>query len=195
MKQTKRQHTISFFRQWGSLLILLFSINMVQAQLAFWNPVGQSGFGTSPFMPSTTNANLTVSGIARGAGVTTSGSAASNAWGGNGWTDQPTDDFTWTMTANAGYEQSFSSLALQYRRSGTGPNSAALQYSIDGGSYTSITTLSFSSTSSSGASHPTVDLSGIVGLQNVPAGSVVGFRIAFCLCICSVNNQMRTKIR
>ena len=160
------------------IAVCILWINGLNAQLAYWDPTGQSGFGVSPFPPTSTATNVTVTGLVRGAGVATSGTAAGNAWGGNGWDGAANDDITWTMVAHTGYQQSFSGLAFRYRRSGTGPQSGTLQYAVNGGSYTTIGNLDFSSQSTSGAIHPTVNLSSVTELQNVPAGTVIKFRIA-----------------
>ncbi|MBX2950836.1 MAG: T9SS type A sorting domain-containing protein [Crocinitomicaceae bacterium] len=162
----------------GLIAVCILWINGLNAQLAYWDPTGQSGFGVSPFPPTSTATNVTVTGLVRGAGVATSGTAAGNAWGGNGWDGAANDDITWTMVAHTGYQQSFSGLAFRYRRSGTGPQSGTLQYAVNGGSYTTIGNLDFSSQSTSGAIHPTVNLSLVTELQNVPAGTVIKFRIA-----------------
>jgi uncharacterized repeat protein (TIGR02543 family) len=66
---------------------------------------------------------------------------------------------------------------LFYRRSNTGPASGTLQYSIGAGAYSDISTLSFSSSSSSGASITQVSISGISTLQAVAAGNTINFRI------------------
>ena len=158
--------------------------------LAAWNvnslPGGNNNFGTSPLAATIAGSNLTVGGLTRGSGVGTSGTAAARAWGGNDWVTASAtaavngNDFaTFTATANTGYKVSFSAISkFDYRRSGTGPASGVLQYQIGNGAFTDITTLSYSSSSSSGATLPAIDLSGVSALQNVPAGTTVTFRIA-----------------
>jgi len=155
--------------------------------LAGWDASGLSGYGPSPFAATNSAANITVGGLTRGSGVGTSGTAAGRAWGGNGWTDGNPDDAisnnhfaTFTVQANPGSSVSFGSISkFDYRRSSTGPSSGRLQYqvgSID--SFHDITPdVSYSSTSSSGASLGPINLSTIPALQNVPAGTVVTFRI------------------
>jgi hypothetical protein len=166
-----------------TILAILMCALSSNAQLVAWNSSGISSWGTSPWAPTTTTANLAFGGLTRGSGVTTSGTAASNAWGGNGWAASSSAGIsgnqfvTFTITANSGYTVSLSSFEQSYRRSSTGPSSGDLQYSINGGGYTTITTLSFSSTSSSGASTGSISLSGVSALQNVAAGSVISIRI------------------
>ncbi|HTY07550.1 MAG TPA: 5'-nucleotidase C-terminal domain-containing protein, partial [Candidatus Edwardsbacteria bacterium] len=117
--------------------------------------------------------------------MSTSGTAAARAWGGTDWqnTSEATavsgnDYVTFAVTANSGYQVSYSSVSrLDYRRSGTGPSAGVLQYQIGSGAFTDIATVSYTSTSSSGASVSAIDLSGIAALQNVPAGTTVTFRL------------------
>jgi hypothetical protein len=160
------------------------------ATIAGWDfnslPGGNGNFGPSPFAATTTAPDVTVGGLSRGTGVAQTGTAAQRGWGGNGW-DGNADaaaaiaagDFaTFTVQAAAGSTLSLSSIdPFQYRRSGTGPASGLLQYST-GGSFVDVTTLNYSSTSSSGASLGAIDLSGIAALQNVAASTPVTFRIA-----------------
>lgn len=156
------------------------------AQIAIFNPTGLSNYGPSPWSPtSPPPAGAIVNGMTRGAGVTTSGTAAGSAWGGNGWSQTNAADAIsgnkyvyFTMQADVGYTISLSSWDECYRRSGTGPANGLLQYSINAGPYTDIATLAFTNTSSSGACLGSVNLSSIAALQNVPAGDVITFRIA-----------------
>jgi len=118
--------------------------------LAGWDVNGVTGYGVSPMAATTDPTGATVGGLTRGSGVATSGSPASNAWGGVGWTSA--NAFAqFSITPDANYILSFTTLDLSYRRSGTGPTSGTLQYSTDGTNFTNITTLIYSSTSSSGA--------------------------------------------
>jgi hypothetical protein len=118
--------------------------------------------------------------------VTTSGSAATRAWGGNGFTATSSsaaitagDYVTCALTAAAGYQMSLGSVSqFSYRRSNSsGPPNGLLQYQVGSGSFTDITTLAFAS-GSSGNSLNAIDLSGISALQGVPAGTPVTFRVA-----------------
>ncbi len=162
------------------LVLFLFSIKNF-GQIVAWDVNGQTLFGTSPLTATTVAANVAESGLSRGSGVTTSGSAASNAWGGNNWASTSNAGITgnqfvtFTVTANTGYSVSFSSFNLYYRRSNTGPTSGLLQYQLGSGSFTDISTLTFSS--STGAAISPVDLTGIPTLQNVSSTTSVTFRI------------------
>jgi hypothetical protein len=127
---------------------------------------------------------VTVVGLTRGAGVGTSGTAASGGWGGNGF-DSPSavaaiaaQDFaTFSLTASNGYTMSFTNISrFDYRRSTTGPPNGVLQYQIGSGSFVDIANLSYP-TIGSGDSLGSINLSAIGALQNVPAGTNVTFRI------------------
>ena len=153
--------------------------------LAGWDVNAQSGFGPSPMLPTTNAPSLTLVGLTRGSGVTTTPTAASRAWGGNGFDSTSSaaaisagDYATFALSANAGYTISVTAISrFDYRRSSSGPPNGLLQYQVGSGAFTDIATLAYSSTSSSGASLGAIDLSGIAALQNVAAGEVVTFRI------------------
>ena len=153
--------------------------------LAAWDVNPLSGFGPSPILPTANEPNLTVTGLARGSGVTTNPTAAGRAWGGNGFDSSSStaavsagDFMTFSISANAGYTISFTAISrFDYRRSGTGPPGGVLQYQVGSGTFADLATLAYSSTASSGASFSPIDLSGIATLQNVAASNVVTFRI------------------
>jgi endonuclease I len=158
--------------------------------LAGWDtsplPGGAGNYGPSPYAATTTGANVTVGGLTRGSGVGTGYTAAGRAWGGVGWIDTSAADAvannrfaTFTVQANPGFMVSFRSISkFDYRRSSTGPPNGLVQYQVGpSDTFHDITTVSYTSTSSSGASLPAIDLSGIYALQNVSAGTVVTFRI------------------
>ncbi|MFM8459693.1 MAG: hypothetical protein ACKOB0_12280, partial [Chthoniobacterales bacterium] len=147
--------------------------------LAGWDVRGQSNFGVSP-LPVTVHATnlITVGGLTRSSGVTVPGSgAAANAWGGTGWTN--TNTFaSLTLTASAGHRFSVTNIdTFDYRRSGTGPASGALQYSTNGTTFVAITNVSFPvSTSGGGAAGP-IPLDGVAALQNIPSGTTLTLRV------------------
>ncbi len=160
------------------------------ATLVAWDVNGLGGgansFGASPLAPTTIAANVSVGGLTRGGGVGTSGTAAGRAWGGNDWQNASVatavsgNDFaTFTVTANAGFQVSFSSIPkFDYRRSATGPGNGVVQYQVGSGSFVDIASVSYTAAASTGGSIPSIDLSGIAALQNVPAGTTITFRIA-----------------
>ena len=149
-------------------------------------PGGTGNYGTSPLSPTTNAPNITtVAGLTRGSGVGTGGSGAAHAWGGNAFTgtDQTSaitaNEFaTFTVKAQAGFRVSFASISrFDYRRSPTGPANGVLQYQIGAGAFSNVTSLSYSSSSSSGASLSPINLTGFPDLQNVGPGTNVTFRI------------------
>lgn len=161
------------------VLFLLLLNSSAFAQVALWSPAGLSNYGPTPWAATSTTANITVGGLTRGAGINTTGTPAGNGWGGVNWTGNPTEDATFTVTANPGYTVSFSTLSLSYRRSSTGPNAGTLEYAIGASAttYTVIGPMSFSSTATTGIPIAPVNLSGVSDLQNVAAGTVIKFRI------------------
>ena len=148
-------------------------------------PGGTNNFGTSPLPPATVDANATVGGLTRGAGVSTTGTGAQRGMGGVGFNTADAAAsiaankfFTFTVKANSGYILSLSSIdPFNYRRSGTGPVNALVQYQIDSGAFVDIATVSFPVTTTTGGSAGPVNLSAITALQNVPDSSTVTFRI------------------
>jgi hypothetical protein len=157
--------------------------------LAGWDlnalPGGSGDFGASPLSPTTNAPNVTVTGLTRGSGVGTSGYAAARGWGGSSFTSTSeaaavtANQFaTFAFAAASGYSVSFSGVSqFVYRHSSSGPTSGALQYQMGGGAFTDITNLNYASSSSSGATLPAIDLSGIGALQNIPAGTTITFRL------------------
>jgi hypothetical protein len=151
-----------------------------------WNVAGQTNFGTQGLGADTVAGGVTNStGLTRGSGVQTNQTAASNAWGGNNWASTSAagisggEYITFGMTVSAGHTLSLSSLDLFYRHSGTGPTNGLWQYQLNGGTWVTIADITneFSSSSSSGAQMAQLSLSGVSGLQNVGAGTVVTFRL------------------
>jgi DNA/RNA endonuclease G (NUC1) len=146
---------------------------------------GANNFGASPLSPTTTAPNLTVTGLVRGSGIGTNGTAAVRAWGGNAFTASTEATaitanqlITFSAAANGGYTVSYSSISqFSYRRSSTGPATGVLQYQIGSGAFADITPLSYPTNTSGGASLNPINLSGITALQNVGAGTNVTFRI------------------
>lgn len=156
-----------------------------QTTLVGFDVSGQSNYGLNPLTPTITTATVSVTGLARGSGVTVSGAAAARGWGGTGWTAATgaagltANAFaTFAVRPNPGSTLSLSSIdPFDYRRSGSGATSGLIQYQINSGGFVDITTVSFTSSSSSGAQVGAVSLAGIAALQNVPETSTVTFRI------------------
>ncbi len=152
-----------------------------------WSPTGISSYGTSPWSSTTVNSNLTVGGLTRGSGLGTSGTAASDAWGGSMNTANVATStaaitanqfVTFTVTPKTNYGVNLSTLDLYYRKSATGPASGLLQYAIDAGAYIDISTLSFgTSGSSTNGALSQINLSSVSSLQSVSSAKVIKFRI------------------
>src|SRR5262249_17506155 len=159
---------------------------VTNGELLGWDVNGQSNFGTQGLGASFVVAGLTTSlGLTRGSGVTTTNTAAANAWGGNGWASTSSAGIsgnkyvTFGLTVDAGETASLSALDLHYRRSATGPNSGLWQYEVNGGAWATIGDLSnpFSHTSTAGAGSTELNHRTVPGVPNLSAGTVVSFRI------------------
>ena len=151
-----------------------------------WDMNGVSSYGPSP-MAATTNApNVSVTGLTRGSGFLLAGSAAANAWGGNGLDTvsaaaaiAANDVVTFGVTVSNGYALSFGGVShFDYRRSSSGATNGLCQFSINGAAFVNITNYYFASSASGGSSVPAADLSGIAALQNLQPGTNVVFRLA-----------------
>ena len=147
-------------------------------------PGGVNNFGTSPYTASTA-ANVTSTGLIRGAGVSTTATAAARGWGGVNWSQSLTADLastsfiTFDVNVAAGYKMDLLEVSpFAYRRSASGPSQALFQYSLDGGvNYTTISTLSFTNSGTTGAVLGAIDLSTISALQNLYNCTTVKFKI------------------
>ncbi|MCX6249293.1 MAG: hypothetical protein NTX61_00925 [Bacteroidetes bacterium] len=169
------------------IVIFFFSVIMAfsgKGQIMGWEPLGLTGYGPSPWPITFADLNLAVGGLTRGPGVTTTGSAAANGWGGTGFFYATASAgiaanafVTFTIEANNGYLVSLSALDLNYRRSASGPPSGLLQYQVDNGAFYDICTLTFPSSTGSGGSIPQVILTTFVALQNVHHGTLITIRI------------------
>jgi len=157
--------------------------------LAGWEMNGLAAFGLSPFAATLTNASVNVGGLTRGAGITTSGGGAGNAWGGNGFdlliAEQASaidaENFvTFTITPVLGATISLQSIdPYNIRRSGTGPTTGIWQYSIDGVNFIDIEgAISWgNNTAGAGNLQAAINLSSILDLQNLTSVTTVVFRI------------------
>jgi hypothetical protein len=158
--------------------------------LVGWDLSGLTGYGPSPLIPSTLTGDITVGGLTRGTGVTTSGTAAANGWGGTGWmaanlavaiSDQ--DFATFSITGNnaiAAPAIRFTAIdSYNIRRSATGPTTGQWQYQIGSGSFTNIgSQITWgTTTTATGNLQSAINLTAIAPLQNVSSGTTVTFRI------------------
>lgn len=172
----------------GLLAVLSAGNAYGQTVLAGWDFSGLSAYGASPLAPTTTAAaGVDVVGLTRGSGFTTSGSAATNGWGGNGLDAASeaaaitaSDFATFSLTVEEGYTVSFGSLsAYNVRRSGTGATSGQWQYQIGSGGFSDIgSDITWGgTTTATGNAQGAIDLSGIEALQSLAAGTEVTFRL------------------
>ena len=172
-----------------ALLSCLSPLSASAAVLAGWDvhslPGGTNNFGASPLAATTVASNLSVGGLTRDVGVSTTGTAAARGWGGVNWVASTAAAaiaankmVTFSLSANAGYQVSISGISrLDYRRSSSGASSGVLQYQVGTGAFTDAATLNYSNTASGGGSLLAIDLSGIAALQNVPGGTAINFRV------------------
>jgi len=171
------------------VLITLMSANIFAqtTDLVKFSFNGLSAYGPSPLTPSVTAANITAVGLTTGSGLGTINTAATNAWGGTAANTAATQSaatssnnvVTFSLTANTGYKLSLTQIpAYNIRRSGTGFSTGIWQYSINGGTFNDIgSSITWTSTSTSGVTQPSIALSGISALQNVAAGNTITLRV------------------
>ena len=155
------------------LIALLLSTMASWGQLATWNPNGLS-WGPNPWPAATTAANATSTGFVRGAGLGTSGTPASDSYGGSGTNGETTDFFTFTIKANTGYRMSITGISNWYsRRSTSGASSVEVLYSTNGTSFTSIGTASISTSSGGSLTNITFPVAVQTALADIPATTTV----------------------
>lgn len=176
------------------LLLLCITLlgSSAQAQIVAWDFNSQLGNQiTSP--ATTADANLTVSPISRGSGL--SPSALNNAFSSNTNGTSLGDGFTanslanaiaqnaflqFTITANTGFQVSLTVLNANFRRSANGPTDFQWQYSFDGFVTPGVnisSSINFTSTATNGVSQAAIDLSTITALQNVPSTTTITIRL------------------
>ena len=159
-----------------------------QVEIAGWDFNGLSAYGSSPLNPTYNHAHVSVSGLSRGIGVTTTGTAATNAWGGNGCTgnninqaNSNDDYFSFSIKADVGYTVSLSSIEAHniLLTSKHSASKGQWQYKIDDGTYINIgTAINLGSNyTTSGNSQPSIPLNGFAALQNVSANSIITIRL------------------
>lgn len=154
-------------------LIAAFAITLMgaasaQAQSIWTNPItgGNPGQTAGNYTTGqTVGANLTVSGISKGTGIT--GNVANDRYNAAGWDTGAIDTaggyFQFTLTPNSGFEIDLASFVYSGQASGSGPTSFAFRSSLDNYA-TNIGTASTGTTIS------------LAGLANVGAGGIT-FRL------------------
>ena len=153
------------------------------SQIAAWQLYGAGGDETT-VSATTINANLNNSLLSRGSGLTAS--ALGNAYSSTNFNASGTkanaitnNKFVYfTLNAKAGYQVSLSTLDVNFRRSGSGPNAFRWEYST-GSSYTDIgdSDISYTATTTGGNAQTQISLSSIPALQNVPSGTTITIRL------------------
>ncbi len=157
------------------------------------NPGTASGFGADNYAPIAAASGLTVGGLSRGSGVSTTltngGQSAAKGWGGSGL-NGPTDAAAaiaankfifFTISTDANSSLSIASIdAYNVRRSSSGATSGQWQYQVGSGAFTNIGSAVTwgATTSSAGNAQSSIDLSGISALQGISANTTVTFRLA-----------------
>jgi len=115
-------------------VLSLFHVAVSFGQAIWTNPITGTNPNTSnPYTTGQTfDANITVSGIGRGAGAT--GTNANDRYNANSWNTVGIDltaYFEFTLTPNVGCEIDFTSFVYTGQASGTGPTSFAFRSSVD----------------------------------------------------------------
>ncbi len=167
------------------LLLSLLLVSVAWGQIVAWDFDGNDGNEVT--VDATTNdTNLNISSISRGAGINPSN--LGNAYSASAFTPSGTktdaitgnDYFQFTIKADENYQVSLSTLDVTLRRSSTGPNTFAWQYSLDGfatGGIDFSDDVSYTSTSTNGEAQAQLDLSGISVLQNVASSTTITIRL------------------
>lgn len=155
--------------------------------LAGWDFNGLTSYGPSPFNPTFLHSDVAAIGLTRGSGVGTTGSAASNAWGGVAWNVANAAAAisggkfaTFSLSAKPGYRISLSSIdPYNIRRSSTGASTGQWQYSLDGIQYTDLGSEITWGSVTSGAGNPqtAIDLTSLSTMQRVENGTSIHFRL------------------
>ena len=194
--ETKTTYMRTTLRTASGKQLPIFSLLLTLLMTAWWSVgwgqvVGydvsaQTNYGVSPLAASFIDANVTAGALIKGSGVvSTTGTGAAGGWGGTGWNYSTADSaiaanafITFAVKVNTGYKLSLAAInEFDYRKSGSGPTNGLIQYSIDNGTFITIDTVAFTSTTPSGVSLDGISLSAVAALQNLPAGSTVTFRI------------------
>jgi MYXO-CTERM domain-containing protein len=157
------------------------------------NPGTAEGFGAQNYAASVTASGLSVGGLNRASGLSSTlanGSAsAAKGWGGQNIGNSSVNSATaisnsqyiyFTISTNASSNLSLSSIdAYNVRRSSKGPTAGLWQYAVGSGSYSDIgSVVAFGNVISSGGNSQTaISLATISSLQNIAASTTVTFRL------------------
>lgn len=173
---SKNNHLYKVFKRSFSIGLLCISALTAPAQiLANWDASGLTNFGPSPWMPVSSDPNITVTGLTRSAGVLTTGTAAPDAWGGHGWTGAPGCEMSFTMTADFGRMLCIDSIEVTFLKDPSGPAYAYLEYSLNGGPFMLTHGLGFLSTAP--MHFPMLIMTSFSDLQNISSGTILTIRV------------------
>lgn len=167
-----------------TVIFVMLMLNRAEAQLVAWNLSGATGNETTQ-VSNVGNGNMEISTLKRGSGVT---AAAANSAFSSTWPQIAVQTqncyYEFTVKAKEGYKVSLSSIDVKLRVQTNGPKTYIWKYSLDGGeNFTDIgtpytlTTGNFDFSNNDGIQQPTLDISGICALQNLPSSLPVVFRI------------------
>jgi hypothetical protein len=167
----------------GGALVLATLLPAAADVIAAWETTGQSSFGTQGLAATTSAPGVSVGGLTRGPGTNTSGgTSTANAWGAQGFDAATVEEaaaagnfITFTVTSGSGAGISFETFDLHYRRDGSGPELAALQFQIGSGGFIDVEEFFLVSGMAGGVIDP-IDLTGYEDLQGV-TGQTVTFRL------------------
>lgn len=113
----------------GNVVITLSPVSIFENPITGTNPNTSNPYTTGQIV----NADISVSGIGRGSGIT--GTNANDRYTASGWNStsfDAADYFEFVLTPNAGYSIKFNSFVYTGQTSGTGPTSFAVRSSLDG---------------------------------------------------------------
>lgn len=174
----------------ASTVYQTLTINRVASTIAAWEVSGLSGYGPSPFSPGVSDTNLTITGLTRGSGFNTSGSAVASTYGGTTISGSSSNSlataistntfFFFAVTPKANRKVSFNRIdTLNIRRSSTAHTTMQWQYQINNNAFVNIgSAITIGSvTSASGNPQRSINLNGISNLQNIEEGTTVTFRL------------------
>lgn len=159
----------------------VYSLSSHGQSLISWSAASFSAtFGPTVWPAASVSPTITLStGFTRGSSIATSGTAANTAYGGSGgWNDNGTDanGFVFVFTPNTGNTVSLSSISAYLRRSGSGPTSCKVQYSVNSGAYVDAGTMTSLAASGGTGNFNTTVLNTFTDLQNIPSGTTVKIR-------------------
>lgn len=158
------------------------------SDLVSWDTASQinGGESVSNFAPSFINPGLFASsGLIRGSGLGMVGVTSSGYWGATDWSPTTAQDgiaankfLTFSLKSSNGKNINYSSIdQFKIRIAANGPLKYQIDYQIDKGLFSAVSTISGSSAVAANYSLGPIELSTISELQNISAAKTVTFRI------------------